>query len=72
MDALPAVEQGGNAPGQQEKEDGQVLEVDDALADVSAAPTVAGIHLLGYTVCVHVCIYGVYERARAYLCVHEN
>jgi hypothetical protein len=46
QDALPAVEQGGNAPGKQEKENGQVLEVDDALADVSAAPTVAGIHLL--------------------------
>ena len=44
VDALPAVEQGGNAPGQQEKENGQGLEVDDALADVSAASTVAGIH----------------------------
>ena len=40
---------GGNAPGQQVKEDGQVLELDDALADVSAASTVAGIHLSDYT-----------------------
>jgi hypothetical protein len=57
LDARPAVEQGVTAPGQQEKENGQVLEIDDALADVSAAPTVAGIHLY---ICVHA--YTIYTH----------